>query len=134
MLDADALAYAREHVGQSTDTCTTGTGFTAFIRSDYPLIIGLATAAVFLALGSWVVENVERPFALVGVFFWLFTAVLWSAISVVRHADCLAVKCGGPSGTIILTLSAITIEVMMISTAMLHGANNPTLARDMMLP
>src|SRR5205823_2953584 len=58
--------------------------------------------------------------------------VLWSAISVVRHADCLAIKCGEPYGTLILTLSAITIEVMMISAAMLHGENNPTLARDMM--
>src|SRR5205085_9090206 len=27
---------------------------------------------------------------------------------------------------------AITIEVIMISAAVLHGANNPTLARDMM--
>jgi len=95
-------------------------------------MIGLATAAVFLALGSWVVENVEHPVALAGVFFWLFVAVLWSAISVVRHADCLAVKCGEPYGTLILTLSAITIEVVMISAAVLHGANNPTLARDMM--
>jgi len=58
--------------------------------------------------------------------------VLWSAISVVRHADCLAIKCGEPYGTLILTLSAIAIEVMMISAAMLHGKNNPTLARDMM--
>jgi Ca2+:H+ antiporter len=107
-------------------------GFAAFIRSDYPLIIGLGTAAVFLALGSWVVENGGHPFALAVVFVWLFIAVLWSAISVVRHADCLAVKCGEPYGTLILTLSAITIEVMMISAAMLHGANNPTLARDMM--
>jgi Ca2+:H+ antiporter len=39
---------------------------------------------------------------------------------------------GEPYGTLILTLSAITIEVVMISAAMLHGANNPTLARDMM--
>jgi Ca2+:H+ antiporter len=31
---------------------------------------------------------------------------------------------------LILTLSAISIEVVMISTAMLHGANNPTLGRD----
>jgi len=108
------------------------TGFAAFIRSDYPLIIGLATAAVFLVLGSWVVENVGHPFALAAVFVWLFIAVLWSAMSVVRHADCLAVKCGEPYGTLILTLAAITIEVMMISAAMLHGANNPTLARDMM--
>ena len=108
------------------------TGFAAFIRSDYPLIIGLGSAAVFLTLGSWVVENVEHPFALAGIVFWLFVAVLWSAISVVRHADCLAVKCGEPYGTLILTLSAITIEVVMISAAVLHGANNPTLGRDMM--
>ncbi len=102
------------------------------MRSEYPLIIGLGSAATFLLLGSWVVENVGHPVALAVTFVWLFVAVLWSAISVVRHADCLAIKCGEPYGTLILTLSAITIEVMMISAAMLHGANNPTLARDMM--
>jgi len=107
-------------------------GFTAFIRSEYPLIIGLGSAAAVLALGDWVLENVDQSLALAGVFFWLLLAVLWSAISVVRHADSLAVKCGEPYGTLILTLSAITIEVMMISAAMLHGENNPTLARDMM--
>jgi Ca2+:H+ antiporter len=56
--------------------------------------------------------------------------ILWSAMCVVRHADCLAIKLGEPYGTLILTLSAISIEVAMISTAMLHGANNPTLGRD----
>jgi len=109
-----------------------GRGFAAFIRADYPLILGLGSAAVLLAAGSWVVDNADYPFALAAVFIWLFVAVLWSAISVVRHADYLAVKCGEPYGTLILTLSAISIEVMMISAAMLHGANNPTLARDMM--
>ena len=64
------------------------------------------------------------------VFLWLFAVILWSAICVVRHADCLAIKLGEPYGTLILTLSAISIEVAMISTAMLHGANNPTLGRD----
>jgi Ca2+:H+ antiporter len=49
---------------------------------------------------------------------------------VVRHADCLAIKFGEPYGTLILTLSAISIEVVVISTAMLHGENNPTLGRD----
>jgi Ca2+:H+ antiporter len=107
-------------------------GFRAFIRSEYPLIIGLGSAAAFLTLGEGVLENVDEPRALLGVFFWLLLTVLWSAISVVRHADCLAVKCGEPYGTLILTLSAIAIEVMMISAAMLHGENNPTLARDMM--
>jgi Ca2+:H+ antiporter len=66
------------------------------------------------------------------VFLWLLLAVLWCAISVVRHAEALAIMCGEPYGTLILTLSAISIEVVMIGAAMLHGANNPTLARDMM--
>jgi Ca2+:H+ antiporter len=66
------------------------------------------------------------------IFLWLFAVILWSAISVVRHADSLAIKFGEPYGTLILTLAAISIEVVMISVAMLHGANNPTLARDAM--
>jgi len=103
----------------------------SLIRSEFSLIIGAVTAAIFLWFGSRLVENLEHPAATGVIFIWLFVAVLWSAISVVRHADCLAIKCGEPYGTLILTLSAITIEVMMISAAMLHGKNNPTLARDM---
>ena len=108
------------------------TRLVAAIQSDYPLIIGLGSAAAFLAAGNQLLEDVAHPLAIIGISIWLFVAVLWSAMSVARHADCLAVKSGEPYGTLILTLSAITIEVMMISAAMLHGANNPTLARDMM--
>jgi Ca2+:H+ antiporter len=50
--------------------------------------------------------------------------------SVVRHADHLAVRLGEPYGTLILTLVVTAIEVTSISTIMLHGENNPTLARD----
>src|SRR5213078_4851974 len=111
---------------------TNKSGFVQFLRSEYPFFIGLATAGVFLALGSETLETVGHPFMLVGILVVLLGAVLWSAISAVHHADCLALKCGEPYGTLILTLSVISIEVMMISAAMLHGANNPTLARDTM--
>jgi Ca2+:H+ antiporter len=104
----------------------------SFIRTELALIVGLATAAFFYISGSRFTEDIEHPVALTLIFLWLLVALLWAAISVVRHADCLAIKCGEPYGTLILTLSAISIEVMMISAAMLHGANNPTLARDMM--
>ncbi len=107
-------------------------GFLSFIRAEYPLAIGLGSAAIFVGTGSRLVDNLENPFSLGAIFLWLFLTVLWSAISVVRHADCLATICGEPYGTLILTLAAISIEVMMISAAVLHGANNPTLARDMM--
>ena len=100
------------------------------ISSEFPLLIAFGTAAIFLATGSQFVELVAHPVAMVVVFLWLFAVILWSAICVVRHADCLAIKLGEPYGTLILTLSAISIEVVMISTAMLHGANNPTLGRD----
>ncbi|HXX42794.1 MAG TPA: hypothetical protein VEI58_11090 [Chthoniobacterales bacterium] len=107
-------------------------GFGTILRTEYPLLIGLTSAGFFLWLGSATLEDVAHPLLLAGIFAWLFFGVLWSAISVVRHAEAVAVKTGEPYGTVILTLSAITIEVIMISAAVLHGANNPTLARDMM--
>ena len=99
-------------------------------RSEFALFIGVGTVAIFWGVGNRLVELVGHPFALIVVFLWLFAVILWSAMSVARHADCLAVKWGEPYGTLVLTLSAITIEVVMVSTAMLHGENNPTLGRD----
>jgi Ca2+:H+ antiporter len=104
--------------------------FGSAIRAEFPLLVGLGTIAIFLVAGSDLNELTTRALPLLGVFVWLFAVILWSAVCVVRHADCLAIKFGEPYGTLILTLSAISIEVVMISTAMLHGANNPTLGRD----
>src|SRR5256712_710936 len=100
------------------------------IKGEFALAIALGTAAIFFSTGRQLTEIIANPAALIGVFLWLFAVILWAAICVVRHADCLAIKLGEPYGTLILTLSAISIEVVMISTAMLHGANNPTLGRD----
>ena len=104
--------------------------FGSAMRSEFPLLIGLTTAAIFVAVGSQLSDLTTRALPLLAAFLWLFAIILWSAMCVVRHADCLAIKLGEPYGTLILTLSAISIEVVMISTAMLHGANNPTLGRD----
>ena len=104
--------------------------FGSAIRAEFPLLVGLGTIAIFLVVGSDLNELTSRTLPLLGVFVWLFAVILWSAMCVVRHADCLAIKLGEPYGTLILTLSAVSIEVVMISTAMLHGANNPTLGRD----
>ncbi len=104
--------------------------FGSAIRAEFPLLVGLGTIAIFLVVGSDLSELTTRTLPLLGVFVWLFAVILWSAMCVVRHADCLAIKFGEPYGTLILTLSAISIEVVVISTAMLHGENNPTLGRD----
>src|SRR5437867_12204596 len=100
------------------------------VRNEFSLLIGLGTVAIFFGTGSRLIEIIGHPVTLVVVFVWLFAVILWSAVYVARHADCLAIKWGGPYGTLVLTLSAITIEVVMVSTAMLHGENNPALGRD----
>ncbi|HBR26832.1 MAG TPA: calcium:proton antiporter, partial [Rhizobiales bacterium] len=66
------------------------------------------------------------------LFIWLFGTMMWCAFGVVRHADAVAVRLGEPYGTLVLTLSVIVIEVSLLAAIMLHGANNPTLARDAM--
>ncbi|WP_269541026.1 calcium:proton antiporter [Cerasicoccus fimbriatus] len=103
-----------------------------FYRAELSLIIGLVSAALFLMFGkAWLADLTNTP-KIIALFVWLFAVMLWSSFGVVKHADCLAIKLGEPYGTLILTLSVITIEVIMVSAVMLTGAENPTLGRDMM--
>ncbi|MDX1432620.1 MAG: calcium:proton antiporter [Gammaproteobacteria bacterium] len=94
--------------------------------------MSILTAAAFLLVGDAWLATDGHLLALGAVFAGLFALILWSAFAVVRHADALAVQLGEPYGTLILTLSVITIEVMMISAVMLAGSETPTLARDTM--
>src|SRR6267143_7252017 len=101
---------------QSKPQAKSSGNFAKAISSEFALLIALGTAAIFFAAGSQLVEIIAHPVAMIGVFLWLFAVILWAAICVARHADCLAIKIGEPYGTLILTLSAISIEVVMIST------------------
>ena len=102
------------------------------LRRELGLIAGILTTAAFALFGKpWLAGlGVDLPTG--ALFLWLFVVMLWGSFGVVRHADCLAIKLGEPYGTLILTLSVISIEVTMIATVMLTGSDNPTLGRDMM--
>jgi Ca2+:H+ antiporter len=91
----------------------------------------LTVAAITFFCASWL-DDLANPVWYAFLMVWLFSVMLWLSFGVVRHAECLAVILGEPYGTLILTLSVITIEVVMISAIMLSGENNPTLARDTM--
>lgn len=101
-------------------------------RAEAPLLFILATLSAFSLFGEGWLSELGDPLWLALMFGWLFATILWAAMKVVHHADCLAVQLGEPYGTLILTLSVISIEVLMISALMLSGSNNPTLARDTM--
>ncbi|WP_136799748.1 calcium:proton antiporter [Desulfosediminicola ganghwensis] len=103
-----------------------------FVKEEVGLLAGLITLACFLLLGKASLTNMSGAVLPTAFFFWLFLIMLWLSFGVVKHADCLAIKLGEPYGTLILTLSVISIEVVMISAVMLTGDQNPTLGRDMM--
>ena len=102
----------------------------SIIRSEAGVWVGAITTGLFVFLGGDWLSDLSNPLKSATLFIWLFAVIFWLAFSVVRHADCLAVKLGEPYGTLILTLSVIGIEVTMIASVMLTGENNPTLARD----
>jgi Ca2+:H+ antiporter len=98
--------------------------------NEWFLALSLATCVAFLLFGPQLLASLDQLPRLCLIFVWLFVIVLGSALAVVRHADHLAERLGEPYGTLILTLSITTIEVISITAIMLHGDNNPTLARD----
>lgn len=104
----------------------------SLLKSESSLLAIVVTTLLFLLFGGLWLSDLSADILTSILFVWLFGVMLWSSFGVVKHADCLAIKLGEPYGTLILTLSVISIEVIMISTVMLTGAENPSLGRDMM--
>jgi len=103
------------------------------LREEWFLGVGILTAAIFTARGGVLFDSLANPVGMAGLFVWMFAVIMGSALSVVRHADHLAVRLGEPYGTLILTLSVASIEVISLSAVILHGGSDPTLVRDSLL-
>jgi Ca2+:H+ antiporter len=101
-----------------------------------PTLLALLLGAVVLAglkltsLLSWLIVQPATS-VLLGLAL-LSGVVLLLATRVAHHADELALKLGEPYGTLILTGSAIVVELALIVGTMTTGEQNPTLARDSM--
>lgn len=102
------------------------------LKSEKATWIGFISLFIVALFNSRLLAAMDHPLYYILLFAWLFCVMLWLAFSVVRHADALAVKLGEPYGTLILTISVISIEVIMIGAIMLTGEHSPTLARDSM--
>jgi Ca2+:H+ antiporter len=96
-----------------------------------PMAFGAASLLVLSMIGHARIEAVGLS-AACALFVWLFGAIMWGAVGVMGYAEALAHRLGEPLGTLILTLSAILIEVALIASVMMVGDANPTLARDTM--
>lgn len=100
-----------------------------FLRKELSFILALITLIVLSILGkSPVIKESLLIEAL--LFIIVFSVIIYAALGVVHHAELLAYKFGEPYGTMILTLSAVTVEIIMIATMMMHGDADPAIARD----
>jgi len=104
----------------------------SFLVAEAPALAGIVTTVLFYAFQQTLFANLENYPLTIALFFWLFGTMMWCAFGVVRHAEAVAEELGEPYGTLVLTFSVITIEVALLASIMLHGENNPTLARDAM--
>ena len=67
--------------------------------------------------------------ALWGLLLVILAAIIAVAFRIAHHAEVLAMRFGEPYGTLILTLAAVSVEVVIL-IVLLQGNPNPTLARD----
>jgi Ca2+:H+ antiporter len=96
------------------------------ITKEYALFITLISLIVFTLYEHTLAHSSMGN--IIG-FFILFVVIIYASLAVAHHAEALAEKFGEPYGTLILTMSAVTVEVMIIAIMMLHSENS-TLARD----
>src|SRR5262245_4178620 len=104
----------------------------SLLREERALLASIVTMVVFYLFGKTWLADLSNHLWFGFVLAWLFGVILFSAFAIVRHAESLATILGEPLGTLVLTLSAIGIEVLMISAVMLASDAKPAIARDTM--
>ena len=98
-----------------------------YLRHEFPILIALAVLALGIGLEHAALEHGGA--ALWGLLGLILAAIIGVALRISHHAEVLAVRLGEPYGTLILTLAAVSVEVVIL-VVLLQGAPNPTLARD----
>ena len=97
------------------------------LREERFLLLALLAAVIaYVAEGSLLSSG--RVVALISVGA-LVLMIVMASIRVAHHAEILAEKVGDPYGTMILTLSAVLVEVVILGIMMSHEPS-PTLVRD----
>lgn len=97
------------------------------LKSERGMILPVVLAAVMFFAEHSVLEA-GRMASLIAAFV-LIGGIVLASIRIARHAELLAHRVGDPYGTMILTLSAVLVEVIIIGILML-GEESPTLVRD----
>lgn len=98
-----------------------------YLAAEWPLF-----AAVAVGVAGFGLEHAALHAGglfLWGLFFVILATIIGVAFRITHHAEVLALRLGEPYGTMILTLSAVSVEVVIL-VVMMFDSHSPTLARD----
>lgn len=106
------------------------------ILSIFPIKTWLRLIAIwfvtisFLLFGNSFLDDAMTKSVALVLFSILLTTIIVASFGVVKEADELAHQLMEPFGTLILTLSIVSIEVILISAVLLGPGENPTIGKD----
>ena len=98
-----------------------------FLKDEKLLLLAIVLACAAFPLEPWLLHNGQVTALVAGGV--LIAAIVCASMRVAHHAEVLAEKFGDPYGTMILTLSAVLVEVVILAIMMSNEAS-PTLVRD----
>lgn len=93
------------------------------------LLLVWLVVLLFVVVGDGIMDQMTAGRAF-GAFVLLLATIIGAAFGVVKEADALAHKLGEPYGTLILTLSIVSIEVILIAAVLLGPGEFPTIGKD----
>lgn len=98
-----------------------------YLRAEWPLLLALLA----IPLGFFLEHAAVHSGGLVlgGLFAVILAAIFALAFRIAHHAEVLALRLGEPYGTLILTLAAVSVEVVIL-VVLMFDSHSPTLARD----
>ena len=109
------------------------------VLPDLPVFAGMVFGALLVARPEWfglaahgalpIAHVVNPPFY---IFPLVLIAILWCALRASEHAEAVAIKLPDPFGSLVLTISAVFIEVALVIGVMMTGTAADTVARDTM--
>src|SRR5450830_1562344 len=98
-----------------------------FLKQEKFMLLALIAAIAAYPLEHWMLHNGQMVALLAGMALIGFIVV--ASMRVAHHAEQLAEKVGDPYGTMILTLAAVLVEVVILAI-MMSNEPSPTLVRD----
>ena len=97
------------------------------LKQETFLLLALIAAVIAFALEHWLLHS-GQAIALIGGLL-LIAFIVAASMRVAHQAELLAEKVGDPYGTMILTLAAVLVEVLILAIMMSNEASK-TLVRD----